>query len=133
MAGAETAEAILFCHDDRSLTRERLEPILEAFPQAAVFVRAFDRLHWIDLDGLDLALVEREVFESAVTMGRAALRRLGIAEREAARVEHEYRERDSERLVRQSATGDLHAGFETSFGADRPLPDEPGEAGKSCG
>jgi glutathione-regulated potassium-efflux system protein KefB len=133
MAGAGTAEAILFCHDDRSLNRDKLEPILEAFPQAAVFVRVFDRVQAIDLDGLDLAEVKREVFDSAVAMGREALRRLGIAEREVARVEREYRERDGERLERQSATGDLHAGYERSFGVDRPLADEPGDSAKSCG
>jgi len=133
MAGAGTAEAILFCHDDRSLNRDKLEPILEAFPQAAVFVRVFDRVQVIDLDGLDLAEVKREVFDSAVTMGREALRQLGIAEREVARVEREYRERDGERLERQSATGDLHAGFERSFGVDRPLADEPRDGAKSGG
>ena len=123
-AGAEEAEAILFCHDDREFTRERLRPILEAFPQAAILVRVFDRVQAIALDGLDLALVQREVFESAVVMGREALRRLGIAEREVGRVEREYRQRDDERLEQQSATGDLHAGLERSFAADRSLPDE---------
>lgn len=123
-AGAETAEAILFCNDDRSLTRDRLQPILEAFPQALVMVRVFDRRDAIELDGLDVALIQREVFESAVAMGSEALRRLRVAEREVARVEHAYRLRDEERLKQQSAAGDLHAGFEQSFGVDRPLPDE---------
>ena len=57
-------------------------------------------------------------------MGREALIRLGIARREAERVEQEYRERDLERLQAQTVTGDLHAKFDRSFGADRPLPDE---------
>jgi voltage-gated potassium channel Kch len=132
-AGAETAEAILFCHDDRSFGRDKLEAVLEAFPQAVVMVRVFDRLDEIALDGLDVALIQREVFESAVAMGNAALHRLQIADREVERVEREYRMRDSERLQRQSETGDLHAGIERSFGVDRPLADEPADAGKSCG
>ena len=123
-AGAETAEAILFCHDDRSFGRDKLEAVLEAFPQAAVMVRVFDRRDAIALDGLEVALVQREVFESAIVMGREALRRLRIADREMERVEREYRSRDSERLQRQSETGDLHAGAERSFGADRPLADD---------
>ena len=57
-------------------------------------------------------------------MGREALRKLRIADREVERVEREYRSRDSERLQRQSETGDLHAGAERSFGADRPLADD---------
>jgi hypothetical protein len=96
-------------------------------------VRVFDRRDEIALDGLDLALIQREVFESAVMMGSAALHSLRIADREVGRVEREYRMRDSERLQQQSETGDLHAGAERSFGADRGLPDEPTDAAKSCG
>jgi hypothetical protein len=49
---------------------------------------------------------------------------LGVARREVQRVEEEYRTRDDERLQRQSATGDLYAGKETIFAADRPLGEE---------
>jgi monovalent cation:proton antiporter-2 (CPA2) family protein len=132
-AGAETAEAILFCHNDRSMTRDKLQAVLEAFPQALVMVRVFDRLDEIALGGLDVALIQREVFESAIAMGTEALHRLRIADREVERVEREYRLRDSERLQAQSETGDLHAGAERSFSEDRPLPDEPADPAKSCG
>ena len=124
LAGAENAEAILFCHDDPDLGREQLEPVLQAFPQAVVMVRVFDRRHMLALDGLDIALLEREVFESSIAMGREALRRLRIAEREVGRVEREFRSRDSERLQLQSASGDLHAGADRRFDASNPLPDE---------
>jgi monovalent cation:proton antiporter-2 (CPA2) family protein len=123
-AGAASAEAILFCHDDRELDAERLRPILEAFPHALVMVRVFDRRQMIALDGLDVPLMQREVFESAVVMGREALRKLGIADREVARVERAYRQRDGERLQLQSASGDLHSGKERSFSAEQGLPDE---------
>jgi len=102
---------------------------MEAFPQAMVMVRVFDRRQMLAMDGLDIPLVQREIFESAVVMGRSALARLGIAEREVARVEREYRSRDSERLQLQSAAGDLHAGIDRSFGVDRSLPDEPAREG----
>jgi glutathione-regulated potassium-efflux system protein KefB len=125
LAGAETAEAILFCQDGAGLTRERLQPVMEAFPQALVMVRAFDRRQMIALDGLNVPLIQRELFESAVVMGREALRRLGVAEREVGRVEREYRQRDGERLQLQSESGDLHSGMERSFSANRSLPDEP--------
>ena len=71
----------------------------------------FDRLQVIEFDGLDLAFCQRELFESAVVMGREALIKLGVARREAERVEREYRERDFERLEAQTVTGDLHAEF----------------------
>ena len=123
-AGAETAEAILFCQDGHDLDRAKLEAVLEAFPQAQVMVRAYDRRQVIDFDGLDIALIQRELFESAVVMGREALLKLGIDRREADRVEAAYRERDAERLERQSVTGDLRAARDRMFGADSSLPDE---------
>ena len=123
-AGAETAEAILFCHDGRDPGRDKLEEILEAFPQAQVMVRVFDRLQMMEFVGLELALMEREVFESAVEMGHQALLRLGISEREAQRVEHEYRRRDKDRLRMQSETGDIHTGKDRMFGKEQSLADE---------
>jgi glutathione-regulated potassium-efflux system protein KefB len=125
-AGADQARAILFCNDNASgaLTREALARVLEAFPQARVMVRTFDRRHMIELDGLDLAYTQRELFESAVKMGRAALNEAGIEPREIDRVEREYRLRDCERLERQTATGDIRAGLERSFGPDHALSDE---------
>ena len=125
-AGAETAKAILFCNDnkDEGLSRAALKRVLEAFPQASVMVRAYDRRHLISLDSLDLAHAQRELFESAVLMGRKALKLAGIAADEVDRVDREYRLRDCERLERQVATGDLHAGEERSFRPDQPLPDD---------
>jgi len=129
-AGADNARAILFCNDNVSgaLTRDALARVLEAFPQARVMVRTFDRRHMIELDGLDLAYTQRELFESAVKMGRAALKDAGVGPREIDRVEREYRLRDCERLERQAETGDLRAGLERSFGPDRALPEAEAEA-----
>ena len=131
-AGAETAHVIAFCNDnkDGELTREAVKTVLRTFPQASVMVRAYDRRHLIELRGLDLVLAERELFEGAVLMGKAALRASGIMPGEIDRVEREYRLRDCERLERQAETGDLHAGEERSFAAG-PLPDEPPEPASS--
>jgi hypothetical protein len=57
-------------------------------------------------------------------MGRAALRACGIVALEIDRVEREYRSRDCERLERQAETGDIKAGWERAFTAERALPDE---------
>lgn len=124
-AGAEQARAILFCNDNvsGSLSRDAIARVTEAFPQATVMVRTFDRRHMLELDGLDLAYTQRELFESAVKMGRAALKDAGIDQAEIDRVDREYRLRDCERLERQAETGDIRAGLERSFGPDRALPD----------
>jgi glutathione-regulated potassium-efflux system protein KefB len=128
LAGAETARAILFCQDNRDggLTRDGVKRVLEAFPQAAVLVRAFDRVHLMSFDDLDLAFAQRELFESAVKMGRAALEVMGLDPEEIDRVDFEYRQRDCERLELQSQTGDLRAGLERSFAPDRALPKAEG-------
>ena len=106
------------------MTRDAVAAVIKAFPQAAVMARVFDRLHMLELRDLKLAFAERELFEGAVTMGKAALRASGIDADEAERVEHEDRMRDCDRLELQRETGDVRAGWETSFAADRPLPGE---------
>ncbi|MDP9414526.1 MAG: monovalent cation:proton antiporter-2 (CPA2) family protein [Pseudomonadota bacterium] len=122
-AGAADAQALLFCIDGTSLDARRMEPILQAFPQAAVFVRVFDRRQLIALDGVDLAGAFRDVFESAVLMGREALARFCVSEEEVERVEQEFRRRDAERLAAQSKSGDLHATKHLMFLPGRSLPD----------
>ena len=122
-AGAEHAQAILFCIDGNGLGARKLEPILEAFPQAAVLARVFDRLQLVELDPLDLRYTIREVFESAVAMGREALAVLGVEPEEVDRVEEEYRARDLERLESQAESGDMHALKHRMFGPDNPLKD----------
>jgi voltage-gated potassium channel Kch len=128
IAGADNAKVIAFCNDNEGgeMTRAAIRAVLEAFPQASVLVRAYDRVHLMQLDGLDLAFAQRELFESAVAMGRAALKASGLEAGEVDRVDHAYRLRDCERLEVQSSTGDLHAGQERSFSAERALPEGEG-------
>lgn len=108
-AGAEEAQLILFCLDDADLKPSQLDLVLKAFPQAAVFVRVFDRRQVIAFDQLDLAGVVREVHESAVRMGLEALQTLGFSEAEIAEGEVDYRDRDARRMRAQIDTGDLEA------------------------
>jgi glutathione-regulated potassium-efflux system protein KefB len=109
-AGAEEAQIIAFCIDDRLLGPKELQPILEAFPQAAVFMRAFDRRQLIAVRDLDLAGTTRELFESAVKMGIDALQILGVDDEDIMAIEKRYRDNDLARLEAQGSTGDMHAG-----------------------
>ncbi|MGH6781754.1 MAG: NAD-binding protein, partial [Sphingomonadaceae bacterium] len=120
-AGGDKARAIIFCIDDRTLDKDGLEPVLAAFPQAAILVRAYDRQSLIRLDGLDIAGSVREMFESAVVMGRKALAVMGAAADEIERIEHEYRERDAIRLEMQSRSGDLHTAKDMMFRPGNPM------------
>jgi glutathione-regulated potassium-efflux system protein KefB len=127
-AGAADAKVLLFCIDGGKLDASKMEPILEAFPQAAVFVRVFDRRQLIALDGVDLAGTYREVFESAMCMGRDALRSFRVDEEEVARVEREFRGRDATRLAEQAKSGDLHAIKHLMFRPGSALADDGSEA-----
>jgi glutathione-regulated potassium-efflux system protein KefB len=108
-AGAEDAELILFCLDDRNLGIKEIDPILQSFPQASVFIRAFDRRQLIEFRALGENVAVRELYESAVRMGIEALGAIGATSEEIEGVEADYRDRDNKRLAAQIDSGDLHA------------------------
>ena len=109
-AGAAEAELILFCIDGDQIAPDILEGVHEAFPDAAIYVRAYDRRALVKLKGGPAKLVVREVLESAVRMARHALEELGTDKEEIDRAEQMYRARDKERLRLQiEAGGDMRA------------------------
>ena len=75
LAGAETAKAILFCNDngDGDSTRDGDEAVSRPFRRRRSWSAHSTGVHLMAFDGLDVAFAQREMFESAVTMGRAAL------------------------------------------------------------
>ena len=104
-AGGYEARAIIFAMDQDQLSREELELALKTFRQAAVYVRAYDRRALMRYRGLDTAAVIREVFESAVVMGRKTLKALGVDDEMIGKIETAYRARDKERLRIQAEKG----------------------------
>ena len=108
-AGAEEARLIAFCIDDPALDIKVLEHVKEAFPHAAIVVRAFDRRQMILLHDVKLDGVIREMFESAIAMGRLSMQLLGVKPEEIAEVEHQYRKNDRARFEVQIKEGDLFA------------------------
>jgi CPA2 family monovalent cation:H+ antiporter-2/glutathione-regulated potassium-efflux system protein KefB len=114
-AGAGEAELILFCLDGEQPDAELLRAVREAFPQAAVFVRAYDRRMLVALRDAPVNFAIREVMESAVQMARAALDHLGNSVEEIDRAETYYRDNDRERLDMQKERGDMRAGRERTI------------------
>ncbi|KQM72072.1 cation:proton antiporter domain-containing protein [Sphingomonas sp. Leaf20] len=108
-AGAAEAELICFCMDGDQLDAEMLDTIHQAFPKAALYVRAYDRRALVKLKTSAADYVVREVLESAVKMARLALRGLGVTPAEIDRAEERYRSRDKERLRIQVAASDIGA------------------------
>ncbi|MCF8708765.1 cation:proton antiporter [Rhizorhapis sp. SPR117] len=114
-AGGEKVRIIAFCIDGNGLDTATLRQVTEAFPQAAIFVRAYDRQHLLRLGGMDIAGVVREVFESAISMGTQAMKALGLPDKEITEVVRRYRENDRQRLDAQDAAGTLHAAKDLMF------------------
>ncbi len=114
-AGAEQAELIAFCIDDKALNKKSIAAVAEAFPQARLLVRVFDRRHLIEIEQAGHCGAVREVYESAICMGRLALEALETAIEEVDDVEKAFRHNDQTRLDKQIESGDLHAGDEHRF------------------
>ncbi|WP_420384602.1 cation:proton antiporter [Novosphingobium sp.] len=123
-AGADSAEMIMFCLDGDQIDAELIEAVGQAFPQAAVHVRVFDRFGMIKLEPTGAALVIRETIESAIAMARAAFDGAGLSQEAIRRAEVAYRARDRERLRAQIETGDMHAAPERIFTEVEGLPPE---------
>ena len=120
-AGAEEARLIAFCVDDPALDGKVLEQVKEAFPNAAVVVRVFDRRQMIRLHDVNLGGVVREVFESAIAMGRQSMQLLGVKPEEIAEVEQQYRDNDRTRFEVQMKEGSLLAAKDLMYRPGRTM------------
>ena len=114
-AGAEEARLIVFCTDDRTIDAAALAPIVEAFPNARVLTRVFDRRQLLAIEGSGAVGAVREVFESSIALGLMALRQLEVEPREIEDVESALRQLDAERLDMQISEGDIAAGRDYRF------------------
>lgn len=122
-AGADEAEMIFFCMDGDQVSPDLVEAVHEAFPRAAIYVRAYDRRALIRLRGTPVGAVVREVMESAVKMARIALADAGLSEEAIARAEDMFRASDRERLKLQIEAGDVRVA------RDRIITEPQGDRG----
>jgi monovalent cation:proton antiporter-2 (CPA2) family protein len=106
-AGAEKAEMICLCVDAPATTLKIVELIHEEFQHARTFVRAYDRVHAIELMNHEVDYQLRETFESAIVFSRSALEELGVDAAQAASVADDVRKRDIARLMLQRAGGSM--------------------------
>lgn len=93
-AGAERAKMLIVALDDQEKTTELVERAHGAFPNLTIIARAFDRRHAYDLLANGADAVERETFESALSMGVTALRSLGFRAHRAQRAADYFRRHD---------------------------------------
>ena len=122
-AGAEDAQVIAFCIDDRDYSADQIEPIMHAFPQAKIFVRAYDRRQMMALAPAEPHGAVRETFESAMALALMAVEAVGVASDDIIDAERAVRHLDGKRLAMQIDSGDISAGSDLRFiagGGRRP-------------
>jgi len=118
-AGAQEARVLAICVDDRKTANAIVEIARQNFPLTKIYVRAYDRVHALELLELGVDHLERETAAGAVDFGGALYRALsGDADKAAELVEF-VQARDAERLVLQRSEG-LMAG---DYGSTAPTPE----------
>jgi CPA2 family monovalent cation:H+ antiporter-2/glutathione-regulated potassium-efflux system protein KefB len=123
-AGIGRVELVCICVDDREGALKIVDIVHEEFASVRTFVRAYDRLHAVELMNRDVDYQIRETSESALAFGRAALEGLGLSPEAAAARADDVRKRDIARLVLQQA-GALPDGSSWMRGAAAGLKPEP--------
>lgn len=110
-AGADQAEVIAVCVDDREAADRIVDICQASMPQVRLHVRSFDRAHSMDLlrKGVDYEM--RETLESAFAFGGRTLEALGLERDAVEELVAEVRAKDRARLQRQVEEG-LYAGID---------------------
>jgi glutathione-regulated potassium-efflux system protein KefB len=108
-SGAGEADIIMICVNDAKAAMHIVELAQQAFPQARLLARSYDRGHAVDLIRAGVDYQIRESVESAYLMGTQGLRTLGFAEADIEEAADDIRRRDEERLSEQ-VQGDAMSG-----------------------
>ncbi|MGG7568081.1 monovalent cation:proton antiporter-2 (CPA2) family protein [Rhodovulum sp. DZ06] len=95
-AGAEKADMIFLCIDDRDGARAAVERLRHRFPDAILLADTYDRFSQLELFDAGAHEVVRETFESAVKLARLGLERMGDGDVADELIE-EFRRADAER------------------------------------
>lgn len=120
-AGADNADALIFCQDGEGIAPDKLEVINHSFPNAKILTRSSDRRHLIALQQSGQCAAVREVFKSSVALGHKTLLAMEIDEQVADNVVAEFKRRDLARLKAQMESDDMTAALHLSFGHDSSL------------
>lgn len=108
-AGAEEAQAIFLCIDDRDGARLAVERIRDRFPSTKIYASTYDRFTMMRLEEAGAHTVERESFESAISLAKKALIDFGDGDLVDELIE-EFRRSDNQ-LLRLQAEYGAHEGL----------------------
>ncbi|MBD1915776.1 MULTISPECIES: glutathione-regulated potassium-efflux system protein KefC [Cyanophyceae] len=93
-AGAAEAKLFVMAIDDVERSLHTIDLVKQHFPHLKILARAIDRRHAYELLRRDVAVVERETFESALSLGAQALKLLGFRAYHAHRAARIFRHHD---------------------------------------
>ncbi len=120
-AGADDADAIVFCMDDPDFGPEQVRAIVQSFPETKLLVRVYDRRQLIALKGLGIVGMKRELFESAINLAKQTMYAIDIDSGLIDQADDQFRQRDCDRLEAQIRSGgDMSAGAKLRFGTGLP-------------
>jgi monovalent cation:proton antiporter-2 (CPA2) family protein len=100
LRAAEThkARAFVLAVNDVEASLRIAETVRQNFPDVPVYARARDRTHVHRLMDLDVTIIERETFLSALELTRKLLKGLGLGEAEVKRLTETFKRLDEKRL-----------------------------------
>ncbi|NQV94060.1 MAG: NAD-binding protein [Sphingomonadales bacterium] len=120
-AGADEADAIVFCMDDQEFGPEQVRAIAQSFPETKLLVRVYDRRQLIALKGLGVVGMKRELFESAIHLAKQTMFAIDVDDGLIDEADEKFRQRDCDRLEAQiKSGGDMFAGGDLRFGTGLP-------------
>lgn len=114
-AGIERARIVAICSDTSERTSEIVDLIRAHYPDIKIYARAYDRVHALELMTKETDFQVREMFESALLMGRALLDGMDVPPERVDYVIEDVRRRDIGRLQLQQVKG-VFAGRDMPYG-----------------
>ncbi len=102
VAGAEKAKVLVIAIDDKEAILNIVKLAKKHFPHLKIVVRAMDVPHMYDVIKLDVAYVERELFEGSLRLGRAVLENLGFGKYQSKEMADNFRRTNIEQLMKFS-------------------------------
>lgn len=113
-AGAAKADFLIITLDDPAATSLLARTAAKHFPNLRVIARARDMRHLFELRDLGVEIIERETFQSALALGRAALAAVGADAERAERAVQRFAEHDHVVLAKLYAVHKTETGSHIS-------------------
>jgi glutathione-regulated potassium-efflux system ancillary protein KefC len=98
-AGIAKARLLVVALDDIEGSLKLVAAVRHEFPDLQIIARARNVTHYFDLMDLGVTVIERETFESALLLGREALRKLGFGAYRARQAAMKFRAHNLQTLL----------------------------------